>query len=193
MVHLNGTVFCGCNVGSHVRLYRADDLDGGDWTLVMDIQPPPAWLDANYLRVEDPYFYMDPRGNFHLLTHSYDYRDGWPPNPNQTEPMRVSGHAYSPDGLNWTFDDESPFFAVVKFDDGTQKNYSTFERPHLIFDDAGEPTHLVNGVSPFWLGPDGHPCSLCDKRAGSDHSCVVCKTTKGIDWTYTLVQPLVIS
>ena len=38
-------------------------------------------------------------------------------------------------------------------------------------------------------GPKG-PCDGCDARAGSAHSCVVCKTSGGIDYTYTLVSRL---
>ena len=188
MVHRNGTVYCTCNRIPR-PLFRTDDIDSGVWTHVTDLVFPASWSNA-YCHVEDPYLYMDARGNFHLLTHSYDFRDGWPANPNQTQPNLVSNHGYSSDGLSWTFDDEPPYFATITFGDGSRQNFSTLERPHLVFDAAGEPTHLVNGASPFWLGPDGHPCSLCGATSGSAHSCVVCKTTLGIDWTYTLVQPL---
>jgi hypothetical protein len=30
---------------------------------------------------------MDKNENWHLLVHLYDYRDGYPPNPNQTMPV----------------------------------------------------------------------------------------------------------
>ena len=63
--------------------------------------------------------------------------------------------------------------------------------PKLILDAAGEPSHLINGASPVW-DQWGPPCSVCDKRPGSAHSCVVCKTSVGVDWTYTLVRKLLI-
>ena len=40
---------------------------------------------------------MDKNENWHVLVHLYDYRDGYPPNLNQTMPVLVSGHAYSTD------------------------------------------------------------------------------------------------
>ena len=62
---------------------------------------------------------------------------------------------------------------------------------HLVFGAAGHPTHLVNGVAPYWEPASAAgPCDGCDARTGSAHSCVVCKTTKGIDYTYTLVSAL---
>lgn len=146
---------------------------------------------GQYRHTEDPFFYLDPRGNFHLLTHRYDFRNGWPYNPNQTEPVLVSGHAWSRDGLNWQFQDEQPYWGQLNFADGSVHNCSTFERPHLIFDpQSGEPTHLLNGISTVWLGPDGHPCSQCGKGQGIDHSCVQCKTSPPLDFTMTLITPL---
>ena len=80
--------------------------------------------------------------------------------------------------------------AVVTFANGTVQQFSTFERPHLVFDEAsGRPTHLVSAVQPYWMGPRG-PCDGCSARPGSEHSCVVCKTTPGLDYTYTLVSKL---
>lgn len=72
-------------------------------------------------------------------------------NPNQTMPIRVSGHAFSEDGLNWHYDaDDQPYNNELLFENGTKQYFSTKERPHLVFNDEGEPTHLINGVSPFW-------------------------------------------
>ena len=44
------------------------------------------WVTDRYIRVEDPYLWTDRNGNWHLFAHRYDYSDGWPPNPNQSEP-----------------------------------------------------------------------------------------------------------
>eukprot|EP00056_Hartaetosiga_gracilis_P008112 m.116254 g.116254 ORF g.116254 m.116254 type:complete len:427 (-) comp12849_c0_seq1:2817-4097(-) len=191
MVHSNGTMYCICSSGSHAPFYRTDDPTSG-WTSLGSLSWPEDWQSSDgYLKVEDPFLYVDARGVWHMLCHRYDYRNGYPPNPNMTEPMLVSGHAWSSDGFSWVFEDEAPFEAVAHFSDGTYRNYSTYERPHLIFDARGEPTHLVSAVSPTWLGPDGHACSQCDARPGSEHSCVVCKTSVGVDYTYTLITSLV--
>ena len=187
----NGTAFVGCNDGSF-QIYRSDDIFAGRWSLVTTLAFPPAWSSAapGYLKNEDPYLWMDARGHFHLLAHRYDYRDGYPKNPNQTTPVLVSGHGYSVNGIDWDFNvAQQPYDAVIVFQNGTKQHLSTYERPHLVFDtETGQPTHLVNGVSPYWN--KDKPCDGCSARKGSLNSCVVCKTTKGLDYTYTLVTAL---
>jgi hypothetical protein len=37
---------------------------------------------------------MDKNENWHLLVHLYDYRDGYPPNPNQTMPVPTYSGQY---------------------------------------------------------------------------------------------------
>lgn len=60
-----------------------------------------------------------------------------------------------------------------------------------MFNEAGVPTHSVHGASPVWdQYAGGHPCEVCPRRAGSAHSCVVCKTSDDYSWTYTLTQEL---
>ena len=98
-----------------------------------------------------------------MIAHRYDYRDGYPPNPNQTMPVLVSGHGFSADGVEWRFNSaQQPYDAKITFVNGTVQQFSTWERPHLVFDKGGAPTHLVNGVQPYWMGPspDPNPC-LC--------------------------------
>jgi hypothetical protein len=195
MFHNNGTMYCGCNSGGF-KVYRSDDpTKEGSWKQITTLKFPESWGEGKspYLKNEDPYLWMDKRGNWHMLAHRYDYRDGYPPNPNQTEPVLVSGHGYSTDGVNWGFNDEAPYYAQITFENGTIQKFSTWERPHLVFNENQQPTHLVNGVSAYWDEPSQHcagPCDGCSARAGSAHSCVVCKTTTGIDYTYTLVSKL---
>lgn len=185
--HPNGTWFVGCNNGAFV-IYRSDDPEKGNWVQVSKLEFPASWGVGEYIKAEDPYLFFDKRGRFHFIAHRYDYRDGWPPNPNQTNPVLVSGHGFSADGFNWYYNDNPPYPSQVTFDDGTVQYFATMERPHLIFDKDGHPTHLLNGVSPVW--DEKTPCHQCDARPGTEHSCVVCKTSPGYDWTYTLTQPL---
>lgn len=193
MLHNNGTAYVGCNSGGF-NVFRSDDPFQGGWVHVTKLSFPPQWSgDApSELKNEDPYMWMDSRGAWHFLAHRYDYRDGWPRNPNQTEPVLVSGHGFSTDGVEWHFNSaEQPYDATVTFANGTSQQFSTFERPHLLFNEKGQATHLINGVSPYWNPPGtAGPCDKCDARPGSAHSCVVCKTTSGIDFTYTLVTAL---
>jgi len=119
-------------------------------------------------------------------------RDGWPVNPEQADPVLVSGHAFSVDGIHWNYSaGPQPFDPWVIFEDGTRQNFSTFERPHLVFDEAGVPTHTVHGASPVWNQyGDHHPCEVCPARPGTEHSCVVCKSSQFYSYTYTLTQEL---
>ena len=61
---------------------------------------------------------------------------------------------------------------------------------HRLSSAKQQPTHLVNGVSAYW--DKKQPCSACEKRAGSESSCVTCKVAKGVDYTYTLVSKLAV-
>ena len=77
------------------------------------------------------------------------------------------GHAFSRDGREWTYggvawgDAEHPRKTAVAFDDGTNYTFTRLERPHLIFDAKGAPTHLVNaaqyggGKDPGTTGDNG--------------------------------------
>merc|ERR1712185_16554 len=71
-----------------------------------------------------------------------------------------------------------------------RRYFATLERPHLVLDALTRaPTHLITGASPLWdSAHPAAPCGVCDARKGNNHSCVVCKTTAGYDWTFTLVQ-----
>jgi hypothetical protein len=65
-----------------------------------------------------------------------------------------------------------PFDPVVRFDDGTVQNYSTFERPHFVFNAEGAPrgetdTYGVQGVHLDRLGLFLHTCTPCVRRAPS--------------------------
>ena len=200
----NGTLYCVCSNGTWT-VFRSEDVFSGVWRPVTKLVFPPSWgggvgLGGQnnaplYLKNEDPFLFFDARGNWHLLGHRYDYRDGFPVNPNQTMPLLVSGHAYSKDGVQWYFNTaQQPFDPVVKFANGTRQHFSTFERPHLVFGGANgrTPTHLVSAVQAYYTSPEtGEICDGCESRPGSDSSCVVCKTTSGIDYTFTLVLPLI--
>lgn len=88
----------------------------------------------------------------------------------------VSGHYFSADGLKWTTSPDAPYGNLIQFADGSEMLVSTRERPKLIFDAGGNPTHLVNGV-----------CGGTSNCAAEGTPCVNCKYNF---WTYTLVAPL---
>jgi hypothetical protein len=58
--------------------------------------------------------------------------------------------------------------SVQTLKDGSSQNFSTFERPHLVFNAEGVPTHTVHGASPVWdQYGDHHPCEVCPARPGT--------------------------
>ncbi|KAJ6109669.1 hypothetical protein N7486_001904 [Penicillium sp. IBT 16267x] len=93
---------------------------------------------------EDPFVWVDKRGNFHMLVHSLLPDAGFGDGPN------VGRHAYSRswDGP-WTFDMETVAFdTTVWFSDGSRIEYYRRERPSLYFSEDGEmtPLFLSTGV-----------------------------------------------
>lgn len=59
-------------------------------------------------------------------------------------PGWAGGHAYSRDGLNWSSWTRC-YNTSVALADGTTINFPRRERPKLLFDKEGNPTHLYNG------------------------------------------------
>lgn len=90
--------------------------------------------------VEDPFLYRDSRGAFHALFHGGKQGGG----------VLVSGyHWFSHDGLQWSANSKAAFTTAINYTDGSSQRFSRRERPHLLFDKQGEPTHLFTGL---WLG-----------------------------------------
>eukprot|EP01079_Euglenida_sp_SAG-EU17-18_P006966 gene6966-6623_t len=91
--------------------------------------------ETNVCSVEDPFLYRDSNGNFHAIFHNWVFHD--PP---------VGSHAYSRDGRSWTMSESVTYNTTVFYKDGSNDTYHRRERPHLIFDDQGQPAYLTNGV-----------------------------------------------
>ena len=91
---------------------------------------------------------MDRRGHFHILAHVYTTS-----RYNSSEALAISGHAFSEDGVEWTFSPHQPYSNAVQRVDNTTQHFATLERPKLVFADPADPhrpTHLLNGASPVW-------------------------------------------
>lgn len=89
---------------------------------------------------EDPHVYLDGNRRFHAVFHNMDPCHGYPC------PGVSGGHAYSRNGLDWTYTGVAYSATPVRFDDGTSFNFSRQERPHVIQDALGRITHLTTGV-----------------------------------------------
>merc|ERR1712118_263 len=121
----------------------------GPWTEPWQIgmEPGRCWMGRCW---EDPHVWVDQRNNWHLLAHTYVN------GPNNS----ISGHAFSEDGIHWTYSETEPYTNVVVHTDGTTSTFASMERPQFLFADSAapwRPTHLVNGVSPIWDDGDA-PC-----------------------------------
>jgi len=166
--HANGTWFLICGVND---LYRAPNVTG-PYTRVTTI--PVGGTPGTF---EDPYLYIDLRGNWHAFFHTYTMSCVDP----ECNPVAISGHSFSRDGLAWNKSSTQPFFNTANVSDGSVVQMSTRERPKLIFDDAGNPTHLATAACPM---PN------CPPQAA-----IQCKV-KGLGphegyWTKNLIVPLV--
>jgi hypothetical protein len=71
---------------------------------------------------EDPFMYIDARGNWHIINHAYDVHE-WQNCGNST----LSAHSYSTNGKDWHMlkPNVEPYHHTVQYDDGTSPN------PHL--------------------------------------------------------------
>ena len=185
-VHPNGTLFVACTGHLFLQLQRSDGGPAGPWIIV-------ASQIAYGQGYEDPFLFIDRRGNFHMLGHVWS-ADPYPVNP-------ISGHAFSVDGLQWHSGVTQPYNNTVLRTNGTTQNLATPERPKLLLsgsNDPFRPTFIFNGASPYWgTGPD--PCAVCvpHNQPGNSAHCSFCKQTslahgdkENADWTYTLVRPL---
>jgi hypothetical protein len=180
-IHPNGTLYVACTW----RLLSAPGPEG-PWVEVGPIQPGNGSKQPNG-NWEDPFLFFDRRGGWHVLAHVYAAHATYPNNP-------ISGHAFSADGLNWTFSQAQPYSNAVLRVGGSVQMFATLERPKLHFNDASDPhrpTALFNGASPVWNASNqSNPCSTCG-------CCVMCKVTceargmsRNLDWTYTLGRPV---
>jgi len=159
--HPNGTWYLLCDSST---LYSSPSYLG-PWTRLLDVHPSGG-VPGSY---EDAFLWVDPRGNWHIIFHVYTTDV-----PSSCVNSTVSGHFFSPDGWNWMASPTEPFGNYVEFTDGSSMLLSTRERPKLLFNSQGEPTHLYNGVC--------GGTSYC-----APTPCVNCKYNY---WDFTLVQPL---
>jgi hypothetical protein len=168
--HPNGTLFAVCN---HLQMTHAKTWQD-EWTPLATIGAPTDDKDRKW---EDPFLWFDRRGNWHILYHVYCLL------PYSAHKECASGHAFSEDGLSWSFSPTEPYNGTVFFTDGTSITFSTRERPHLVFADKNmsTPIGVVTAVSSQPISP---ACAGCNHQA-----CSQCKVTPGRDWVFTQLQP----
>lgn len=108
---------------------------GDAWTHYADIVPR---LDSG--TQEDPFMWIDTRGNWHIINHAYDTSQ-WQHCGEST----LSAHLFSgDDGKTWHIlkPNVEPYTHTVAYADGVTHTYNTLERPNLHFNEKGELTHI---------------------------------------------------
>jgi len=97
----------------------------GPYSLLVNEPIIPGWA-------EDPFLWQDIAGYFHILFHAEGSNSG--------------GHCFSRDAKKWikgpvAYDNTFPITGGKTIKTGHR------ERPHLLFDDKGNPTYLYNGCT----------------------------------------------
>eukprot|EP01052_Picozoa_sp_SAG31_P021485 SAG31_NODE_1664_length_7585_cov_10.994523_8_plen_285_part_00 len=115
------------------------------------------------------------------------------------------GHAYSVDGREWHISPVPPYTAETEFEDGTKVFWRARERPHVVFNEHGEPAFLLNGVGdPIKVNCSAGPST--PGRVPTDPNACQCPSSgfhpcppqtgggntggPGGDHTFTLLQPI---
>jgi hypothetical protein len=117
-------------------------------------------------QTEDPYIWIDRRGNYHALFHHCF----WPKIPGAS-----GGHAFSSDGENWEYSRTQSYGPKILQTDGTWIGANR-ERPHVLLED-GEPAFLYSAVIVESSSVDGVNYTRENTGGLRDHS-------------YTHVQPI---
>lgn len=99
-----------------------------------------------YEENEDPFLWKNSRG-YHGLFHACTWTDSLGANWPVAE--WAGRYGYSQDGKQWTFSPVPAYNGTITWKNGTTSVFSRMERPVLVFDDNGNPTHLFNGVQQY--------------------------------------------
>ena len=104
----------------------------------------PLWSSPT---VEDPFIYRDARGGWHALLHNLGNNGGFGCDAVSGKGCDVGGHAFSQDGLAWTYSPHVAFNTTVQWEDGSVEVLNRRERPQFVFDTDGvTPLMLTNGA-----------------------------------------------
>eukprot|EP00911_Craspedida_sp_UC1_P002170 UC1_evm1s1666 len=171
-LYVNGSLYCTGQKGTTLMRAETGNI-GGPWQ-------PYATISH---RGEDPFLWVDSRGNWHAVFHTAGN-----PGPVGTHcgNSTVSSHAFSDDaGRTWhelSNPAVEPYKPTVSWEGATEaQTYATMERPHLYFgpgdETTGRATHL--GVaSTLNIGDEGcphaYPSPGC-RHKGQTCSCSACK------------------
>ena len=113
---------------------------------------------------EDPFLWRTSRG-WHAVMHS----NTWENSRSEHFPTSkwAGRYACSVDGVNWRYSPTPPFGGTVRWINGSVSELHRRERPFVLFDADGRPTHLYTGVQPY--ASDEYTFSLTQPIAVRDN------------------------
>jgi hypothetical protein len=108
----------------------------------VDPSPIPQYRNTSstikeYLGGEDDFLWQDlGSGSFHVVFHDMEGTCGGADN-------EYGCHAFSADGYSWYLSPGYVYNSTISYVGGKVKHVSRRERPVIVFDDEGNPTHLL--------------------------------------------------
>jgi beta-glucanase (GH16 family) len=100
----------------------------------------------------------------------------------------LSTHFFSADGKDWQCADVEPYGHTVPYTDGNH-TYTTLERPNILFDSAGQMTHLVLAAD-LVTGDEGCAAHGRCRRGEKPPCATACTNCKYTDHAGTIVVAL---
>lgn len=157
----------------HTKYIQTASSLSGPWSRFAEIElNVTEGTGTEFGTREDPFMWIDKRGNWHIINHAYD--------TTQTEhcaSSTLSSHLFSTDGKSWDIlqPKVEPYGHTVEYHDGSSHTYSTLERPFIFFDKNGQMTHLALAAD-LVTGDQGCKTSDCYiKGEQGNCACVNCK------------------
>jgi hypothetical protein len=138
------------------RLGLADAAHWNDSTYVKRAGPPIVGPENGTGSHEDPFVWVDRRGNYHALTHNQGdgNRCG-----SSSAGHSCGAHLFSRDSYRWGISSKAAYSSAVRLkSNASVVNTGTRQRPQLVFSDDGarRPLYLFNGASFEGNNPDLH-------------------------------------
>eukprot|EP00041_Stephanoeca_diplocostata_P028702 m.827940 g.827940 ORF g.827940 m.827940 type:complete len:256 (+) comp23419_c1_seq7:773-1540(+) len=165
----NGVFYCTSQRTTQV--YTTTKL-GDAWETYSDINVTLAngtsvSYASQFETVEDPFLWIDARGNWHIINHRYNTSE-----IDHCGSSTISAHTFSTDGKEWHVMEPAvePYTHTVHYDDGTSFTFVTLERPNLHFNDKGQLTHVNLAVD---LVTTDAGCNA--DNTGKPRACAECK------------------
>ena len=127
----NGTVLLGYRGTDAKHVEKLGIAIGGNWSGPYHSLTPTAPIVS--AAGEDPFLWVDKRGNFHMLFHAF---------------ATTGGHVFSRQLAGpWTLSDVVPYNCTISWSNGTTITYAERERPELLLDAiTGAPSVLYTAV-----------------------------------------------